>query len=559
MVNQHNKIISKLNIYDIILLACILSPLLLMNSHYDNNQNNKQIFYEEKNKFFGKILKNRKLQEINEVESFSSIDSNNICEKAHKELREYYSNGELLKFVENYTSISCKDKDKNYLKALINIIKTLIDNKNKKKEKYEIDSIKNDLITYNMHIFYIFIFLVIGILSIPAWPICCICYCCNCCCCCCCKYDKCRISCLIFTFLFSTSATIICIKIHYQSNSIFVGIADINCSMLKFFEQILEGETKETLPKWGGIDEISGILQDIVEQIKKFRNGTLNDLNQKISEINYKKNYFQNKMEINGKEFYNINTTTYNDLYSSNEYFIPTREISGRYVLDIVKMFGKKVDGIDEEKYEPKNSILDLWHQEYKVISKNADNYLEEAISNFQIISENNNNSNGDVIESLMRGVENLNKLKDFFNNIKEQIEDVFIDNSYLIDKYGKIGFKLLIDVMILLNFFLLISIFFVFLSSLKRCLKFRSCRCLFIFLTHLFWNILYLLMIISFMVGFIFSFIGTLGNDMVSIISFIVSKDNIGVGVENIMVEPLGEAKDYLDICVNGDGNIIK
>ena len=92
-------------------------------------------------------------------------------------------------------------------------------------------------------------------------------------------------------------------------------------------------------------------------------------------------------MAISGKEFFVFNTTIYKDLYSSNEYFIPTRGISGRYVLDLVKMFGKKatVKDEDEEKYEPANSILDSWHQEYKEISKNADNYLEETLNNFHI------------------------------------------------------------------------------------------------------------------------------------------------------------------------------
>jgi hypothetical protein len=42
------------------------------------------------------------------------------------------------------------------------------------------------------------------------------------------------------------------------------------------------------------------------------------------------------------------------------------------------------------------------------------------------------------------------------------------------------------------------------------------------------------------------------------SIISFIVSSDNLGEGKENIIVDQLGEAKDYLDICINGNGSII-
>ena len=58
--------------------------------------------------------------------------------------------------------------------------------------------------------------------------------------------------------------------------------------------------------------------------------------------------------------------------------------------------------------------------------------------------------------------------------------------------------------------------------------------------------------------IGFIFGLIGTIGNDVMSVISFIVSEDNLGEGKDNIIVDKFGEAKDYLNICINGNGSII-
>ena len=120
-----------------------------------------------------------------------------------------------------------------------------------------ITDMQDDLIAYGMHILPILIFLVVAILCIPGWIICCFCCCCNCCCCCCCKKPGCKIPCFIFTYVFYGLSVAICIYGLSQSNSIFVGLADTECSVLKFFDQVLEGETKQERPRWPGIEGIS--------------------------------------------------------------------------------------------------------------------------------------------------------------------------------------------------------------------------------------------------------------------------------------------------------------
>ena len=310
MTNERKKNSSNLKPYHIIILACILSPLLIMNSKYVNNQRNQKKIYKEKSKLFERILKSRKLQdneggeEVAEAAETNEDDepktpSDKVCDKGHEELREYYKTGDLSKIGEEDDGIKCEDKDKAYLKALINIIKIAIggggdegeggDEGDKSDESYnlgnsetrnllEIDSIKDDATAYIMHMLPIFIFFVIGILTLPAWPVCCFCCCCNCCCCCCCKKKQCKIPCFIFTYVFYALSVAICIYGLTQSNSVFVGIADTECSMLKFFDQVLEGEMKQSLPRWAGIDGINGILGDINKQIQNLRSGTLDSL-----------------------------------------------------------------------------------------------------------------------------------------------------------------------------------------------------------------------------------------------------------------------------------------
>ena len=590
MTNERKKNSPNLKAYHIIILACILSPLLIMNSKYVNNQKNQKKIYKEKSKLFEKILKSRKLEENEgakegeeavakkEETDIPKTPSDKVCDKGHAELREYYKTGDLEKIGEKDDGIHCEDKDKDYLKALINIIKIAMGDEGDKSDGgdqvvkddgnynaenpetrnlLEIDSIKDDATAYIMHMLPIFIFLVIGILTLPAWPVCCFCCCCNCCCCCCCKKPGCKIPCFIFTYIFYALSVAICIYGLTQSNSVFVGIADTECSMLKFFDQIIEGEIKEELPRWAGIDGINEIMQDINNQIEDLKKGTLHSLNNQVEEIDDKKTKFREQMEKSGKEFYNApHRTQYKDRYS-NVYNIPGRNEGGRYVLDLVKMFGKKVTVADsnEEKYEPDKSILDTWHQEYKLVSENADKYLDDALTSFRTICDN---STGDVLESLKQGQDTLSELNGTFSDIKLEIEGIFVDSSDTIDEYGKLGFKLIFGVLGLMNIVLAVFVLFIFLFSGKMCTNCCCCRCIFKLFTHLLWNILYLLMFITFLIGFLFGFIGTIGNDVMSIISFIVSTDNIGEGKENIIVDQLGDAKDYLDICINGNGSII-
>jgi hypothetical protein len=64
--------------------------------------------------------------------------------------------------------------------------------------------------------------------------------------------------------------------------------------------------------------------------------------------------------------------------------------------------------------------------------------------------------------------------------------------------------------------------------------------------------------MIITFLLGFLLALIGQIGSDAMSVISFIVSEDNLRATEGSILVDCLGdESKGYLDRCLIGDGKI--
>ena len=59
-------------------------------------------------------------------------------------------------------------------------------------------------------------------------------------------------------------------------------------------------------------------------------------------------------------------------------------------------------------------------------------------------------------------------------------------------------------------------------------------------------------------MVGFVFSLVGTIGYDVMSVLSYVLSEDNLGPNGDNIIVNQIGDSKKYLDECINGNGKIL-
>ena len=568
MKSEKKDFTQKIQFYHILLLACVLSPLLVLNSNYVNIKREKNKLNKEKNQLFDKIIYNRKLEE-GDTENLDGTDK--VCKRGSEELQKYYKTGDLETIGLKKDPIKCEDNEEEYFIFLKKIIKTYLgggdadekdedsnDESHIRNLQAEIVDQKEDLIAYGKHVLPILIFLVIGILSLPGWLICCFCCCCNCCCCCCCKKPGCKIPCFIFTYIFYGLSVAICFYGLSKSNSIFVGLADTECSILRFFDQVLDGEIKEDRPRWAGIDTIKKILNDISTQIRDLKSGTMDQLNYLINLIDGNKTEFLRAMDESGDKFYegghylNIYSKQYTNFHLKGD--SEDRILNGRYVLDLIRMFGKKKDSGG---FEPEYSILDIWEREYKIVSENADHYIEQSKESFESMIDENS---GDILNSLEEGDKTLDEIKGSFNDIKIEISNMIIDNSEIIDEYGKIGFKLVFSVLGLMNIALGVFVLFICLCSGKMCTKCCCCRCIFKLFTHLLWNILAILMFIAFMVGFIFSIIGQIGNDSMNLISFIVSEDNLGkngVGGENILVNQLGDSKKYMDRCINGDGKI--
>ena len=392
-----NEYKEKIKSNHIFLFSCLLASLMILNSNNVNNQKQALKSQKQSEEFFSEMMKIRKL-------SGGNSNTEEVCSRADDDLIDYYKTGDLSKIDLDNDPIECEDKDKSYMKTLIDIVREMADddsssNSGDGSRLRNLGSLDtNKLVDYLMRTLPFLIFLVFGVLSIFGWIICCICCCCDCCCCCCCKKESCKVPCFIFTFVFYALCVAISIYGLSQSKKIFVGLANTECSILKFFGQVLDGEIKQERPRWAGIDIIKNLLDQLVSEINGIKDTAVGSLNGYINNIEVAKRGFHNQMNAASLNFFEDGTCcTYKEKYYKNYNSISTSDfpIDDDYILDVVKKFGNQQSEIEDGKtiykYLPIGSTLYKWNEEYSIVSGNADRYMSSATGSFSnILSEDN-------------------------------------------------------------------------------------------------------------------------------------------------------------------------
>ena len=565
MVKDQKENTNQLKPYQAVLLSCLLGSILILNSLYVNKKRDFLKQEKEKDILFNRIIQRRKLSESSE----NNTDIEEVCSRASDDLNEYYKTGDLSKIDLEEGAIKCEDKDKPYMKALINIVESLSDDKDEDEDEDdghegnglsglrnledEID--KEDLIEYGKRLLPIIVFLAFGLLGIIGWIVCCFCCCCNCCCCCCCKKRGCQIPCFIFSYVFYAVVVGVCVYGITQANKIFVGLANTECSLLKFFNEVLNGETKQDLPRWAGITSIKELLKDINTTISDLGSDSYQHLENSLDNITTLRSNFVNLMHDAGNEFYDETNSKFKEPYVKN--YSGNYPTPGDYVYDTVYFFGR----YDANKNEYTRtlslySFLYLWDKEYSLISDNAFTYLNSTRDSFKDIL---NESLGDIQDALGDGIDTFDDLMDPFNDANEEIGDLLSDMSGEIDKYGKMSVKIAFGVLMAMNLALAVLMLLICLFSGKQCTSCCFCRCMFKCCTHALWNILALMMILSFILGSIISLVGRVGGDAMTLVTYIMSQENFDKNESALLIHKLGSASKYIETCIQGDGDISK
>ena len=597
MTKERNKMISRLKSYHIIILGCILGCLLTFNSNYINEQKATMKLNKEKSELFDRIISKRRLQEIQEGDEDVIYLTSEVCSHSSDDLKEYYQSGDLTKIDLEPGLIECKDKDNKYVKALIGVLEGFIKDEDSSenpntipnnndnnsgnddnggnddganpedRERLRLLSLdeegKENIKIYVDRILPMAVFLGIGILCIIGWLVCCFASCCNCCCCCCFRKEGCKIPCFIFTYIFYALVITVCIYGLTQTNKIFTGIANTECSFMKFFDDILDGEEKEETPKWIGINGVSNMLNSLYDTVEDMENSDLNaNLESKIRDIDEERSNFMPELKSTYKNYYTDRNDGIDGVDPNVGYYVEynndayikesdstTINYNGKYMLDIFNLLGRYDN--DKQNY---TGYLYLWDREISEIDNQASGTLNSAAGSFRnMLNENI----GEIKRGLHSGITSLEELRKPFDDVYDVIADAIYDSSVYIDKYGKLSVQLVFGILAAMNLALGILVLLICLFSGKSCADCCCCRCICKCAAHIIWNLLAFLMIIAFIIGSLLSLLGAIGSDMMSVFSYIVSEENFNKGDSAVIINKLEEGKDILKECFIGNGRL--
>ena len=490
-----NKSINTIKKFSFIFTFSLIITFLLIKA-------SSKIEYDFLNKI--KIQTPRKLEVTNE-----KIEQ--LCKDGTQEVYDFFYNN-----TSNDIEEEKYNDNADYIQSLIN----LIDGNEEKSQ-----AIKD----YIKHIIPFLFFFAVGVLSIIGWVICIFCCLCKCCCCCCCKNKCCKgISFILSLGLYGV--TVICaIYGLSMAKTLFKGFNATSCSLMRFVYDVIDGQSVEKTPKWIGVSGVQGILQNTIDEI---------DNNLQESATNFQMN--ANNLETSFESWKTSSLpNAYNnvkDLHISwqgiGDEYPPLSSSEYKLVPSYVTTYGPYTDS---------TTTLNAVHSEFTVIK----DVIDDANSNIQ-----DTIANEDFTSILSDSSEQIQDLQDQFDKISNDIIDPWYNYQ---EKVNTIGNKAFYAVFALMTVLVSGLGALVFLFTLNKC---KMLGCLLKLLIHVLWNISAILMILSFILGSIFGIIGVVGKDLVSVMHFIMSKDNLQSSEPKVLKS--GNAKKYIDICINGDGNLI-
>ena len=500
-MNEYMKSYRQLNYLIILLLLCFSLVSLMPQKEVENHSSRK--------------LALRNLKETN------------ICSKTSSEFSKYYRLGDrsILNMDENNT----EEYDSYYIEALINIVKNYYD---KKRDKESDSDYKKNIFKYLYHILPLIVVLCLGILSLVAWIVWGICVCQKCKCCYC-KSEKCETPSIVLALIFYVIVALICLYCLVEQNKVFTGLADLECSVLKFTDEVLQGEKVSYPPFWTGIENVETTLQQISSKINELKGTTITTLQNLQSEVNNKKETFENSLKAAGDKI----KTNYIKTYDSND-----------YQLDLAKLFGT-YDNINKEA-SPEKSVCNFWINEYSSLASKSQTEMTNTIESFSTIL-----NRVETTQSLTNAQTRLEEIKTEFKSLENLFSDYIFKHADDIDKKGRVIYALFFSLLIILCAAIIVFMLLLCCCSGKVCTNLTCFQCFFKYFLHVFWNIMALIMFILFMGGSWFTLAGTIGGDLVNVISFLISKDNLGEDKDTII---LGNVKQYLNKCFNDEGNIL-
>ena len=488
----------------ILIISSILISSLLISNYFLGIKQRKK---EKEN-----ISKKDLIKKLNIFRNLDFVsDGTEICSRSSDDLVKYFQTGDT-----NYVELYHYNEDVEPSEIIISLINILTGEGNfdENNKKYSIQLIP----------FAIFFFL--GILCIPGWIIFCSCAFCKYKCYNCCKNIKCKTPYFIIVTIINVIFALNSILGFVKLKPIFEGLSNTECSIVRFISEILDGETKNNLPKWGGVSEIINVFDRTVMQIDQMSSDddSLTNAQTKLASYQAEVEAFINKLkeaceDISGEPSYEYNG-------------------DNNYIFDMAKNFG-----IESDNSFTKDSYAEKWIQELEISEDVEEYYNKLGLIIRSTINEKMKNAES-IFEDIGNGIEQL----------KDNLGKKILDYSDKIDNIGNIILKLIFSFLLIISLFLESFLILLLLSASRQC-NCQCCENCLKIIIHIFWNILALLSILMFIIGGIIYTLSIISNDFFLAISYLISSRNLLAPSPRIF----DESGPYLDICINGNGDILE
>lgn len=207
------------------------------------------------------------------------------------------------------------------------------------------------------------------------------------------------------------------------------------------------------------------------------------------------------------------------------------------------------IDGLQNliEEYETTYQEIETLKYKSDLGDCNSENkycYVYDSI--VRSIKEEKNN--GEFKDSLERIQGEINQISETFNSIKNETLDEMENIMKEFDKNSNFGLISLFCAIFLFSFLSLVTLIIYFTCN---------CECISC-LYHLFWNIEMIIIMATLLIGSVLGIVGVISKDAISILQYVKSEDNLNLGEEAFLLKIDPEIIEKINICFNGDGNLI-
>ena len=435
-----------------------------------------------------------------------------LCESADEKLLNYYYN-------EGEYETEFETDDAEDSQTLINLIK---------------DQNTDDIKEYIKKCAKWLAFIIFGILTIIGWVVCCVCACCGCCC-----FTKCcqnKIASFVTFVLCAACYGVVAILGIYtaaSANKALTGLNNTSCSLLNFVDDIINGQKRETIPYWKGIKGLKEVLDSIKNGIDKTIKENQATFYDSIRDYNKGIDDSENNLKQLKSEDAKDN---------NNKYYYITLPSSSKF---------------DENNIVPIcistwDTYMVKFNAEYNGVKEASGEVLNNMAQTFNDVTGCKSNDNtgcgkSDAFDAITDSLNAVNDISKSFKNIQSDLTDPWYDIQSTINDIGKNSLKIAGSV---------ICVFCASVCALIILFKLMNCAGkIFRIVIHILWNIVALTTIVSFILGGVIGLLGKIGIDLVSVMNFIISEDNLSANDPEIIGKI--DKADYLIRCLHKDGDL--